>query len=221
MNSKTKTILISIIALSLTTSTFAYEDKGFQYWSAASVSSKINKEWKIVVEEEFRIGDDGGNLYYQHTDLGFVYSGFSNNIDIGFNYRNIQEKNSEDNTRPENRPHLNLTLKGKLFNLTTANRSRLEFRDKDNKEDVWRYRNKTTIKLLPIPNFKNIQPYIANEVFIDLDRNDFTKNRFYAGATFKLAGNTKLDIFYLWQAIKSKREWEDTQILGTHIKFSF
>ena len=71
---------------------FAYDDEGFQFWSTASASFDINKDWKGKFEEEFRCGDDGGYLYYQHSDLGFVYAGLADWIDVGFNFRYVLKR---------------------------------------------------------------------------------------------------------------------------------
>jgi len=84
----------------------------------------IEKDWKITFEEEFRLGDDAGHLYYHHSDLGFVYKSLADWIDLGVNYRKAFEKDSKDKWRQENRPHLNVTLKGKLLGLDLSDRSR-------------------------------------------------------------------------------------------------
>jgi len=73
---------------------FAFDDEGFQFWSTAGASLDINKDWKATFQEEFRLGDDGGNLYHQQSDLGFVYSSFADWIDLGFNYKQVFEKDS-------------------------------------------------------------------------------------------------------------------------------
>lgn len=202
-------------------SCFAYDDEGFQYWSSASASFDINKDWKATFEEEFRLGDDGGHLYYNHSDLGFTYKSLADWIDLGFNYRQVFEKDSKGKRRQENRPHLNITLKGKLFDLDLSNRARFEYRDRENKEDVWWYRNKTTVKFpLKLTNF-NLQPYVADEVFITLNDDNVDRNRFYAGASFNLSKDIQANIFYLWQSSRSAHQWKDINVLGTQLKFLF
>lgn len=200
---------------------FGFDDEGFQYWSAASVSFDISKDWKCTFEEEFRLGDDGGNLYYQHSDLGFVYKSLADWIELGANYRQVFEKDSEGKWRQENRPHLNITLKGQLFDLSLNNRSRFEYRDKENKEDLWRYRNKTTVKLpLELTGFK-LQPYLADEVFVTLNDDNVDRNRLYSGVSFDLSKDIKASVFYLWQSTRSGREWKDIYVLGTGLKLYF
>jgi len=200
---------------------FAFDDEGFQYWSTAGFSFDIDKDWKVTFEEEFRLGDDGGHLYYQHSDLGLVYKSFADWIDLGVNYRGVFEKDSNGKWRQENRPHLNVTLKGKLFGFDLSDRSRLEYRDRENKKDVWRYRNKVTVKLpLELTKLK-LQPYLADEVFINLDEEGYNRNRLYSGVSFKLSKNLTGNVFYLWQSSKSGGGWKDLNVIGTGLKFYF
>lgn len=199
----------------------AFDDGDFQYWNTESVSWKMSDDWKVKLEGEFRFGDGAGDFYYQHTDLGVTYSGLANWLDLGINYRQIFEKDSSNKWEYENRPHLNITVKKKIDGWSLSNRSRFEYRNKEEGNDGWRYRNKSTIKL-PIKFTRfDIQPYIADEVFIDFDKEDLTRNRLYGGFSFKITKNLKGEIFYLWQTSKKSGKWLDRNVLGTKIKFSF
>ncbi|MDT8301474.1 MAG: DUF2490 domain-containing protein [Sedimentisphaerales bacterium] len=203
------------------TSCFAFNDEGFQLWSGASASFDINKEWKGKFEEEFRLGDDGGNLYYQHSDIGVTYTGLADWLDLGFNYRYVFEKDSSEKWREENRPHFNVTAKGLLLGLEVSDRSRFEYREREIKEDVWRYRNKITLKLPFVLTDLKLQPYIADEFFITLNDDNIDRNRLYFGLPFKLSENFKTDLFYLWQSSRSSREWKDISVIGVYLKFNF
>ena len=199
----------------------AYEDEGFQFWATTSASFDIGKDWKAKFEEEFRLGDDGGNLYYQHSDLGFAYISLAEWIDLGLNYRQVFEKDGSGKWRQENRPHLNITLKTQLFDLDLSNRSRFEYRDRENNKDVWRYRNKVTVKFpLELTSLK-LQPYVAEEVFINFDKEDFNRNRLYSGLSLKLSKHVKGEAYYLWQSTESGGEWKDIDALGVNIKIYF
>ena len=43
---------------------FAFDDGDFQYWSTAKFSFDIDKDWTFTFGEEFRLGDDAGEVYY-------------------------------------------------------------------------------------------------------------------------------------------------------------
>ena len=199
---------------------FAADDGDFQYWNTESVSWKANDDLKLKLEEEFRFGNNAGTLYYQHSDLGFTYSGFAPWLDIGLNYRQIFEE-SGTNWLSENRPHFNLTLKQKAFDWVLSNRFRFEYRNREEKENYFRYRNKFSIKTpFKLTKF-NIQPYIADEIFYDFNIETLNRNRLYAGFGFQLFKQLKADIFYLWETTEKSEKWNDVHVLGTKLGFSF
>jgi len=214
-------VVMAMAVLVISETCFAYDDGDLQYWSTASASFDIDKDWKFTFKEEFRLKESGGHLYHHHSDIGFVYKNLADWIDLGFNYRQVFEKDSKGRWRQENRPHLNVTLKGKLFDLDLSNRSRLEYRDRENKKDVWRYRNKVTVKLPFELTELKLKPYLADEVFITLNDDNVDRNRLYVGASFKLAKNLKGDVFYLRQSSRSSSGWTDINVIGTQLKFSF
>ena len=63
-----KIIVLTLIVFICANYSFALDDGDFQYWDTESVSFEVNKDWEIKLEEEIRLGDDGGNLYYNHFD---------------------------------------------------------------------------------------------------------------------------------------------------------
>ncbi len=225
MNKLYKTTLCFLVVVIagefLSTPCFAFDDEGFQYWSGASTSFDITKDWSGKFEEEFRFGNDGGNLYYNHSDLGFVFSGLTDWLDLGLNYRQVFEKDSKSEWRQENRPHFNITFKGKLFDFDLSTRSRFEFRDRENKDDVWRYRNKITVKFPFELTELKLKSYLADEVFVTLNDDNVDRNRLYSGFSLDLFENMKASFFYLWQSSRSSREWKDIHVLGTSFKILF
>ena len=200
---------------------FAYDEGDFQYWSTAGASFDINKDWKVNFDEEFRLGENGGHLYYQHSDLGFVYKGLADWMELGLNYRQVFEKDNKGTWRRENRPHLNVTLKGQLAGLDVSNRARLEYRDRESRHNLWRYRNKVTLKLPQELTALKLKPYLADEIFIDLDGVGYNRNRFYSGVSFKLTKGLKGEIYYLWQSSRSSGNHKYINVLGTKLKFLF
>ncbi len=199
---------------------FAFDDGDFQYWNTESVSWKVNEDLKVKLEEEFRFGDNAEDFYYQHSDLGLSYSGLASWLNLGINYRHIFEEKSSD-WKVENRPHLNATVKWKLSDLSLSNRGRLEYRNREDADNFYRYRNKFTIKT-PFKFTKfEISPYIADEIFYDFDQETLNRNRLYGGVALKLIKSLKADIFYLWESTEKGSTWNDIYVLGTKLKLNF
>lgn len=200
---------------------FASDDGDFQFWSTADVAFDVNKDWRIILQEEFRLGESGGTLYYHHSEAGFVYRGLADWIDVGAGYRQVFEKDSKGDWKQENQPNINVTLKAKLFGLDVSDRSRIEYRDLEDREDLWRYRNKVTVKFPFELTTIKLQPYVADEIFIPLNDDNVNKNRFYTGVSLKLTKNLKGEIYYLWESSRGANNWTDINVLGTALKFSF
>ena len=220
MNLK-KLSLTIIFTVVLTSGICAAYETDYENRSSLNLIFGINKNWDFEFSEELRLNDGGGNLYYQFSDFGLTYKGLADWVELGFNFRKIYEKESSGEWIEENRPHVNLTFKGKLFDLDLSDNSRFEYRDREDKKDVWRYRNKFIIKFPVELTTLKMKPYIADEIFVDLYGDRITKNRLFSGFSIKLADNTKFDIYYLWQASKADEGWDDVHALGTKLTFSF
>ena len=181
----------------------------------------MGKAWKIQLEEEFRYGNDAGDFYYQHSDLGLSYSGFAKWVDVGVNYRGIFEEKKND-WQYENRPHLNLTVKTDWKGFNLSNRGRMEFRIRQRVEDKPRYRNKATIKM-PVKWSKiKIQPYVGDEFFLDFESTEMTRNRVYLGFEGRPSEDLKIELYYMLESTKSSHnDWNEINVVGTSLKLSF
>lgn len=205
-------------------------DGDFQYWNTEGIEGKISDRWKAGIEAEFRFGDDGGEFFYQHTDLNVTYK-VCDWLDLGAAYRQVWELFSKSVDAPgqedwftEYRPHLNATLKHVWEGWELSSRNRFELRNYDiAKDDVFRYRNRFSIKSPWKWTVLHINPYIADEIFIQ-ENEDFNRNRFYVGFGLDFGeyiAHLQGDIFYLWQASEKGDEWIDFHVLGTKLKLKF
>lgn len=200
---------------------FGSRSGNLEYWQTQSISLDINKDFAFTVSEQVRMGRHGGNPYFHNVDLALVYKSLADWLDIGFNFKKQYEKDSKGKFRQENRPNLNITVKGNLLNLDTSNRSRLEYRDREHKKEVFRFRNKTTIKF-PFKLTKlNLQLYVAEEWFVNLGEDNINQNRLFSGFSCTLAKNIKGSIYYMWKTSKITGGWEDTNVIGIEFKFLF
>lgn len=212
-------VLIITLILPALKPSFAFDDGDFQYWNTESVTWKVYEDWKANLEEEFRFGGNAGTLYYQHSDIGITYSGLAKWIDLAVSFREAFDI-KKDRWKYEHQPNANATLKYELCGFEVSDRSKVEYRIREDEDDNWRYRNKFTVKS---PKFTQLelQPYIADEIFYDFNEGALNRNRLFAGVSLKLYKNFKGEIYYLWQSSKKNKDWIDCNVLGTKIKLSF
>ncbi len=204
-----------IVSGLLTTGVFANDNGDSQLWNTESIEGALAEDWGVKLEEEFRIGDDMEQLCYHHTDCGLTYK-LTDSFLLGFNYRQIFERKNGE-FEEENRPHVSATIKWRWEDFSFKDRSKFEYRVRTGKDNAWRYRNKLSATL-PVKMTKfDVQPYLADEVFIDLNEGKFSRNRLYAGFGAGLMKHLKLDVFYLWQTSKKKEDWIDFNVIG--VKF--
>lgn len=219
-----KTVLLLIVLIGwvcFNTVCFASASGNSEYWQAHNIGVDINEDYGFTFSQEMRFGKSGSDPYLHNMDFGLVYKGLADWLDISLNFKKEYDRDSAGQFRHENRPHLNLTAKGKLWTIPVSNRLRLEWRDFETKEETWRFRNKTTIKLpFKVTEF-NLQPYIAEEWFINLGENNVNQNRLSSGFSFKLTKNLSASVFYMYKRSKITGGWRDTNVIGTQFKFLF
>lgn len=221
MREKKRVCLVTAILVILLVGKRSLADGGFQFWNMEFASLDLNKDWTTTIEEQLKLGDRAGHFYYHHTDLGFVYGGLADWIDLGFNFKEVFIEEDDGHWSCENRPHLNVTVKGPLGGLDVSNKSRIEYRDREDKEDLWRYVNNLKVRLpFELTRFK-FRPYVGDLIFLNMEGHAFDRNRIYSGVSFKLSKNLESELYYLWQLSESGDHWEDTNVLGLQLKISF
>lgn len=217
---KKTTLLIVGLILALAVKAYAYDDHDFQIWNTETEEIKVGEKWKVSAEQEFRWGDNASELFYQHYDMGAFYS-FTKWFSAGAGYRHVLLK-SKGKYLIENEPYIHVTVTGEFKGFKLESRNRFEYDHFDYRSDYGRYRNKFTLRFPWKWTKIQIQPFVADEVFLCYTKSDaFNQNRFSAGFGVDITKNIKGDIFYMLQSYKSGETWFDANIFGTKFKFSF
>lgn len=216
-----KVMLLAVgIALVLTAKAYSYDDGDFQVWNTDVEEMKVGQDLKMAAEQEFRWGDNASDFYYQHYDLGLIYS-LNKSWNVGGGYRHILSK-SHGKFLVENAPYVTVTVSGKLAGFAWDDRSRLEYEHFDYQTDIGRYRNKLTVKAPWKFTKLEIQPFISDEVFVRFVKSDqVNQNRFSSGLSFNIAKNIKAEVYYMVVSSKGATSWTDANVLGTKLKISF
>lgn len=171
--------LIIVLTLAIAGMVYAYDDGDFQVWNTDVEEFKINNSSKITMEEEFRFADNANDFYYHHYDLSFTYN-LNKDINVGAGYRHIYEK-KKGKFKVENEPYMMTTLFWELVGFKFDSRNRLEYRHFDYQTDLWRYRNKFTLKSPWKLTGLEFQPFLGDEILFISKGAAFSENRFFRG----------------------------------------
>ncbi|MEJ2704349.1 MAG: DUF2490 domain-containing protein [Sedimentisphaerales bacterium] len=223
MEARNRTCLLVAVITVLTfgQSRSAFADGSVRFWQTTRASFDVNKDWKVTAEEQVKLRQDVSALYYEHTDLGFVYKDLAKGVDLGFNYKQVFCEDDDGDWSRENRPHLNVMIRGRLSAFDLFDRSRFEYRDREDERDLWRYVHLLKVAMpFELTRFK-LRPYVADQVYLNLDGQAFDKNRIYSGVSFELSKNVRSDFCYIWQSAKSDGCWEDLDALGLLLSIRF
>ncbi|MFA6636995.1 MAG: DUF2490 domain-containing protein [Candidatus Omnitrophota bacterium] len=212
---------LAAAGLMLSSRALAYGSGDFQYWNTNGIEWKARKDWKVALGEELRFGGAAGELHYQHTDIDAVYSGIAPWLDIKAGYRHIFNKGKK-HWEYENAPNFNAIVKFDVWGFKVSDRSRIEYRNIEDKKNNWRYRNQLKARFSLRFEKVEVAPYLADEIFLDCsNRGELTRNRLYSGIELGMFKHIVVDVYYLWQTSKGKSGWVDYNVLGTKLKVSF
>jgi len=188
-----------------------------QFWHAEKFQKKINEKTSLSLEQDFRSFNMGEQLKYYHGDIGISFPLIAN-FKLSVNFREVFEWKG-DTWKQEHRPHGTVSTKMKFGPLGVSARSRFEYRMKQDKDPVIRNRDLVSIKFGKGFTPLKLVPYIADEIFYDLEESELNRNRFYVGCEIKSISFMKTAIYFLQQNDLKNEAWEVTNVVG--MKFSF
>lgn len=220
-------LIILVLSVTVLTGDMCFGSGDFQWWNSANIAFELSEGWTFTFEEQLRMGNDAGTLTRYHEDIGVVYHGLADWIDLGINYRSIEKKTDDGDWDHTDRGHLNFTFYGKLFGRDVSNRLRLEYNSGQAIDDFGTFRNKFTLnapfELHPRREiFKSytIKPYLAYELFYDTIDDEITKHRFSSGFSLKFSENWFGKIYYMRQKSSSSID-SDLNVLGLQLQLLF
>jgi hypothetical protein len=196
-----------------------YADADWGYKSKYSVSFPIIGKWGGSIISESRYRDDMSDHYYSHLDMNLSYE-LSEWLEIGTNYRYIS-RSTDDGWRRENRPNINAEIKWGWLDFEFSDNNKLEYRIREDNEDIFRYKNKLKIEYPVEWTVLKISPYASEEIFCDFDVGQLNGYRLEAGFSMQLMKNSELCIAYQFGNDKKSGDWTDTNYLVTYLKISF
>lgn len=224
-------IVIGIFLLLLFTikKSFAQETKvtnDLEQWTSIGVSKKINKHWKMSLDQEFRFTNNISQFDTYFSDLGIDYK-INKHFSVGANYRFYQNKNSENQFQTQHRLSTDFQYKQKISRFSLAYRFRFQNKDEDfitsdSNEKLYNLRNRFSVDY-NINNIK-IDPFFDVELYRQMDNfnsSELSKLRWTVGLEYPLKKWGDIRIFYRLDQELNQTYNKDTYILGLGYQFSF
>jgi hypothetical protein len=194
----------------------------FEYWPKAFVRVPLDdeKQWQLSLEQWLTFNHGASRFKDSQTDIWLYYFGLADWLGVGAGYKRVYTHTSDDWTT-EDRPQFDAIVKTKVDGFGVIDRSRFEFRFPEGQDFVVRYRNRLTVVSPVTFTPLKIEPYVAEEVFINCDEQGYNQNRLYGGVYIPLHEKVRLELFYIWKLDKVHDQWQPTNVLGTWVYFQF
>ncbi|MCD4768713.1 MAG: DUF2490 domain-containing protein [Bacteroidales bacterium] len=222
-------IVVFLLFTSLLIEADAQETKvirDLELWASTGVSKKINKHWKISLDQEFRFTKDISQFDIYFVDLGIDYK-FNKHFTAGANYRFYQNKNRDGVFQTEHRWSTDFQYRHKISRFTIAYRLRFQNKDEDfftdeSGNNLYNLRNKLSVDY-NIKSFK-LDPCFDIELFRRFEKGEdsyFNKIRWTIGLEYPLKKFGDLELFYRIDNELNQDYAKDTYIIGLGYKVSF
>jgi len=216
-------LLITFFAGILPAVASAPEDEDFGVWTSFDLETRVKEDWKLHLGEDVRFRDAGGLFYYE-THAGLQHQTLDW-LALGGEYVHIRSASfskGKNHWTWESRPRFYATPIVKWRGWVLEDRNMMEFRFRQNAENTMRYRNRVTVSAPWRWTAWKIQPFAANEIFLETSRNGLIQNRFFSGFRFQPGRHLKCSLYYMRQSQKNNAgHWRDANILGTSAAFIF
>lgn len=190
----------------------------FQFRTGVRIDGRISERWMLMADEEYRnsTGDVGP---YWHTAFGFNFTVFKELFDVGAYYRFSYERR-EGAWQKENRPYADAKVQWRVGEWPFYNRLRFEYRRRDADENMWYLRNRIQVAAPKLTSIE-LQPYVADEIFIDMEHATFARNRIYGGLSLKVISHFSVDVHYFWERLKDHAEWDTRHVASLKFMVAF
>ncbi len=203
----------------------------WQLWLDQSLGYDVSENYTLRADQSFRMkqGESGVDTYSLMLGVRMHRSSW---IEHGGYLRYVRE-NKLNTSHDEFRPTYDLSLKWAWGKTRWVNRSRFEYRIREGRDDLVRYRTRQKL-ILPGRVF-GLKPYGAAELFFNLYQDDpWEKNRFRGligiqtepdgfirKIEFKAGRRIKADYYLMYQQTESLGFVVDEYVLGFKLGYFF
>lgn len=224
-----KKSIFTVIFLGAIFSTFAQETvvtSDLEQWTSLSISKKINKHWKLSLDQEFRLNHNASEFNIYFTDLGVDYK-VNKYFSLGANYRFYQNKNNDNVFVTQHRWSTDLKYKQDIGRFEFGYRLRFQNKDEDfytsdTGNNLYNLRNKFSAEY----NIRNckIDPFFSTELYRTINSTtdtELSKLRWTLGLEYSIKKFGDIELYYRMDNELNLSYDKTTHIIGVGYKYSF
>ena len=224
---------ISAALLALAAASAARAGSDWQAWLDQAVGKKLSEQTAVRVAQSFRYSFEENRLATYYLEAGGTWNARSW-LALGLGYRQQYDRR-DGHWLEENRPFADATLRGKIRSVTITDRNRIEYREREEQDDIIRYRNKLTLQVNAWEPGFGLKPYVAAEAFVDesADLQERNRTRFALGIRTDPNRHLLRSVETRWvqalamdysvtvQRTKKDDDWTDEYIAGVQLGINF
>jgi len=199
----------------------------WQFWLDMDYGGEAKEGWSLKLKQSFQWKEDAEDFQTYFLDGSATYQ-VTEWLNAAAAYRHIWNRPNH-NWEEEARPYADLVLKRAWHLFSFSDRNRVEWRNRENRDEEFRYRNRLTALLRQGVTALDVRPYLAAEVFLregNADPLDADRYRVTLGMradpedniAHKLphppAESFKTDLFFTYETTKAEEDWNGAYIVG-------
>lgn len=190
------------------------------------VQAKLSERWEAKFEIESKHRDNMSE-YYDFEFMPWIAYCFTDWFTLGMGWRELySRKTGTHHWDLEHRPLVDFMVSKKFKAGTVDNRIRTEYRDIEDTDAYFRYRNRLRYSAPWSMTRFEIKPWVAWETYYEhcpeWERCDrWNRHRYYIGLGAKINKSVKVGCYYYWENVLKSGEWKSNNEIGFDISFLF
>lgn len=210
-------VLAPLVVLALSAPLPASATEEFQLWSEFGVEAPLGAHFRAGLRAELRFFEDARRLGLHNYDVGVAWVG-GELLTLSVHFLEELQRD-DDRALAESRPYADPSLRATLLGVELSNRTRVEWRLRDDREDRVRLRNRLQLVAPWAMGRRGPRPFVAEEVLFETRGRGFDQNRASFGLVARLGGLTA-SAYGMVLSQKGDR-WEHTPVPGLSFAWSF
>ena len=179
----------------------------------------LNENWFLISRSNLASRFHYDDNFFGYTGLGLGYN-LDEHWSVRAGYRHAWIRPGEE-WLEESRPYVEGYYANKWKGFRITNRSRLEFRFFDHRDDDIRFRNEIVVEAPWEWTPLKLKPYVEEEFFYGFDQSQIEANWLGGGLSWRPMKGVKLKLGYRWVRQRIGENWINRNVIVTGVNLFF